>query len=245
MSWCSLFINFCAYSSFCCYIIVASLPSFTIFCSFFSRFCTSSSSSPCSAKARWASLEISALYSGGIDTAITVYNYLGDLIYHLFGTDLLRSIFDRQFQKVVLLVLQQCGKDCVVIGGRSAPLDILGCAIDLLDGAQCKCKRKCWFFFYNFLWTLRESDYFRLSCELVRWLTIVISQALEIVCRRHAGAIEGMVSEGKSFSWGGALIKDELHKQELTKNMFLHSNLLKSLSSFLKNCVLLWENSSC
>ena len=27
-------------------------------------------------------------------------------------------IFDRQFRKYILLVLQQCGEDCVVIGGR-------------------------------------------------------------------------------------------------------------------------------
>ena len=31
---------------------------------------------------------------------------------------LLWIIFDRQFRKVVLLVLQQYGKDCVIIGGR-------------------------------------------------------------------------------------------------------------------------------
>ena len=31
------------------------------------------------------------------------------------------TIFDRQFRKVFLLALQQCSKDCVVIGGRSKP----------------------------------------------------------------------------------------------------------------------------
>ena len=32
-------------------------------------------------------------------------------------------------------------EDCVIIGGRSTPLEISSCAIDLVDGAQCKCKR--------------------------------------------------------------------------------------------------------
>ena len=31
---------------------------------------------------------------------------------------------------------------CVIIGGRSTPFEISSCAIDLVDGAQCKCKRK-------------------------------------------------------------------------------------------------------
>ena len=31
---------------------------------------------------------------------------------------------------------------CVIIGGRSTHSEILSCAIDLVDGAQCKCKRK-------------------------------------------------------------------------------------------------------
>ena len=32
-----------------------------------------------------------------------------------------RPIFGRQFRKVFLVVLQQCGKYCVIIGGRSTP----------------------------------------------------------------------------------------------------------------------------
>ena len=35
------------------------------------------------------------------------YHFLGEMVNHFFGTDLLRSIFGRQLQKVVLLVLQQ------------------------------------------------------------------------------------------------------------------------------------------
>ena len=94
-------IYFCASSSSCCCIIVARYQSLMIICSFSSIFCTLYSSSRWSAKARW--------------------EYMGELIYHFFGTYFLRSIFDRQFRKVVLLVLQQCSKDCVVIGGRSKP----------------------------------------------------------------------------------------------------------------------------
>ena len=60
--------------------------------------------------------------------------------------------------------------------------------------------------------------------------TIAKSQALEIVYRAHVGAVEG-VGEAKSVSWGGARTKGEVHKRELTKNMFLHSDLLTSLSS--------------
>ena len=36
-----------------------------------------------------------------------------------------------------------------------------------------------------------------------------------------------MVGEGKSVSWGGALTKGKGRECELTKNMFLHSDLLK------------------
>ena len=55
-------------------------------------------------------------------------------------------------------------------------LEISGCAIDLVDGAQCKCKRKHWFLFYSFLWTCRET---------------ANSKALEIVYRTHYGALKG------------------------------------------------------
>ena len=54
-----------------------------------------------------------------------------------------RPIFGHQFLKVALVVLQQYGDDCVIIGGRSTPFKILSYAIDLVDGAQCEGKRKC------------------------------------------------------------------------------------------------------
>ena len=64
-------------------------------------------------------------------------------------------------------------------------------------------------------------------------MTISKYQALETVYHTYAGSVEGVVGEGKSVSWGGAQTKGEVHKRELTKNMFLHSYLLKSLTSSL------------
>ena len=172
MDRCSFSINFCSSSSSCCCIMSENSPSLMIICSFFSRFFTFYSSIWYRAKASWASLEIAALSSGELDMTIAAYHFWGELIYHLLRTYLLQSIFDRQFGKVFLVVLHQCRKDCVVIGSRSTTFNILGCAIDLVDGTRCKWKRKRWFVFYAFLWTCGETDYFRLSCEIIGWLTI-------------------------------------------------------------------------
>ena len=79
----------------------------------------------------------------------------------------------------------------------------------------------------------RYCHFFRLSCELIRWLTIAKSQALENFYIGDAGAVEGVIGEGKSVSWGGAWTKGEVHKRKLTKKMFLHSDFLTSLSSSL------------
>ena len=73
------------------------------------------------------------------------------------------SIFICQFWKFVLLVLQQCSDDCVIIGGRWTRFEMSGCAIDLVYGAHFKCKRKQWFVFYAFLWTCRVTDYWKIS----------------------------------------------------------------------------------
>ena len=173
--------------------------------------------------------------------AIAAYHSWGEFIYHLFGTYLLRSVFDRQFRKFVLLVLQQRNNDCGVISGRWTPFYILVCAIDLVDGVQCKFKRERWFVFYASLWTCWKTYYFRLSCELVGWLTISKSQALEIVYPTHYGSI--VVGKGKSVSWGGARTKGEVHMHKLTKNMLLKSDLLTSLSSYLTQLFLLLEKS--
>ena len=62
---------------------------------------------------------------------------------------------------------------------------------------------------------------------------IAKSLALEIVYCAHAGAVEGAVGEGKSVSWGGARTKGEVHKRKLTNKIFLHSDLLTSLSCCL------------
>ena len=62
-------------------------------------------------------------------------------------------------------------------------------------------------------------------------------KALEIVYRANGAAVEGLadtnghrrkfVGEGKSVSWGGARTKGKGRECVLTKNMFLHSDLLK------------------
>ena len=56
---------------------------------------------------------------------------------------------------------------------------------------------------------------------------------LEIVYCTHDGAVEGVVREGESVSWGGARTKGSVQKGELTNKMFLHSDLLTSLTSSL------------
>ena len=63
--------------------------------------------------------------------------------------------------------------------------------------------------------------------------TISKSQALEVFYRAHAGAVEGLVGEEKIVCWVGAQTKGEVHKRRLTKNMFFHSDLLTSLTSYL------------
>ena len=75
--------------------------------------------------------------------------------------------------------------------------------------------------------------------------TIAKYQALGIVYRAHAGAVEGEVGEGESFSWGGARIKVEVQKRALTNKMFLHSDLLTSLSSSLIPLFKRLENLRC
>ena len=60
---------------------------------------------------------------------------------------------------------------------------------------------------------------------------------LEIVYLANGAAVEGLadsnvhrrkvVGEKKSVSWGGAGTKGKGREYELTKNMFLHSDLLK------------------
>ena len=80
---------------------------------------------------------------------------------------------------------------------------------------------------WDFLWTYQVTDYFRLFCELTGWLTISKSQPLEIVYCAHGAAVEGVVGEGESVSWGGARTKGEVRECELTKNMFFHSDLLE------------------
>ena len=54
-----------------------------------------------------------------------------------------------------------------------------------------------------------------------------VGNCLPRTCR----AVKGVVGEWGNISWGGARIKGEVHKRKLTKNMFLHIDLLILLSS--------------
>ena len=100
---------------FLLYHRVAKLPSLIIICSFFYRFCTSSSSSRWSAKVSCIYLEISALSSGGIDMSIAVYHSWRELIYHLFRTDLLRSIFDLFLSVIFEILSSWCCNNVAMI----------------------------------------------------------------------------------------------------------------------------------
>ena len=132
-----------------------------------------------------------------------------------------------------------CGKDRVIIGGRSKPFvnrwpwyqDLCHWPPIWVDDAKCK--------------RINVDLCFRLSCELFGWMTIAKYQALELVYRAHAGDIEGVVGEGVSVSWVGAWTKGEVHKRKLTNKMFLHSDLLTSLTSSLTPLFLRLENSRC
>ena len=65
----------------------------------------------------------------------------------------------------------------------------------------------------------------------------LVLKGLEIVYRENGATVEGLadrnghrrkvVGEGESVSWGGAQTKGKGRECELTKNMFLHSDMLK------------------
>ena len=57
----------------------------------------------------------------------------------------------------------------------------------------------------------------------------IVENCLPQICR----GVEGVVGEVKSVSRGGARTKGEVHNRELTNKMFLHSDLLTSLTSSL------------
>ena len=84
---------------------------------------------------------------------------------------------------------------------------------------------------------------FTLSCELVGRLPK--PKVVEIVYRAYSRFVEGVVGEVKSVSWGGAQTKDEVHKRKLTYKMFLHNDLLTSLTYSLTPLFLRLENSHC
>ena len=151
--------------------------------------------------------------------AIDAYNSCGDLIYHLFGTDLLRFIFDLiltvSFEKLSSLC---CNNTESIVSSSLAGQHLSRYPAVTLTSYMVR----------NINVNVNVDFFFTLFCELVGRLTILgfpvnlsatiaKSQALEIVYRTHAGAIEGVVGEVKSFSWGGARTKDEVHKRKLIK----------------------------
>ena len=64
---------------------------------------------------------------------------------------------------------------------------------------------------------------FMISCELGGRLSNLKRWKLSTA---HMPGVEGVAGGVKSFSWGGAIIKGEVHKREITKNMFLLSDFL-------------------
>ena len=69
--------------------------------------------------------------------------------------------------------------------------------------------------------------HFRFSCDLVGWLTIAKSQALEIVHRSRDAAVEGVVGDGKIVRWRGVQSKGEGCYYDIDKKTFLRSYILK------------------
>ena len=71
--------------------------------------------------------------------------------------------------------------------------------------------------------------------RMIQYVDLAL-KALVIVYRKNGAAVEGladrngdkrkMVGEEKNVSWGGAWNKGKGRECELTKNMFLHSDLL-------------------
>ena len=74
------------------------------------------------------------------------------------------------------------------------------------------------------------------SASIIQDVNLAL-KALEIFYLAYGASVEGLadsnghrrkvVGEGKSFCWGGARTKGKGRECELTKNMFLHSDLLK------------------
>ena len=84
---------------------------------------------------------------------------------------------------------------------------------------------------------IRESNMGTLSSERIIKNVYLALKSLGIFYRTNGAAVEGLadrnghrrkvVGEGKSVSWGGARTKGKGRKCELTKNLFLNSDMLK------------------
>ena len=79
-------------------------------------------------------------------------------------------------------------------------------------------------------------------------------KSLEVVYHTNGAAVEGLadrnghiwkvVSEGESAIWGGAWTKGKKHECELTKKVFLHSDLLKLCLKGKKNITELFPDTT-
>ena len=170
MTCCSFSINFCASSSSWCCIILEKPPSLIIICSFYSGLYTSSSSSHCSAKVIWVSLEIATLPYGGIEMEIDAYHSWRELIYHLFRTDLLQSIFDLFSSVSFENLLSWCCNNVAMIVSSSVSGEhlLIYQAVPLTS-----------YMVNNVNVNIKHYLCFTISCELVRWPTIAKSQPLQ------------------------------------------------------------------
>ena len=156
--------------------------------------------------------------------AIAAYHSWREMIYHLFGTDLLWSISNLflsvSFEK---LSFWWCNNTAMIVS--------LSVIVEHLSRYQDVSLTS--YMMHNVNVNVNNYLCFTLSCEAFGWRTIAKYQALEIFYHSHSGAVEGVVGEDKSVSWGGAQNKVKLHKRERTNKMLLHSGLLISLGSYL------------
>ena len=164
------------------------------------------------------------LSSVGIEMAITAYHSWREMIYHLFWTDLLGSIFDL-FPSVRSETLSSwCCNNVAMISSLSVAAEHL---------SRYRYVPLTSYMVRNVNVNVSNDLCFMRSCEISGWLTISKYQLLEIVYHAHDRAVEGVVGKGKIVIWEGAWTNDELNKRELTNKMFLHSEFLISLSSSL------------
>ena len=150
---------------------------------------------------------------------ITAYHSWRGLIYHLFRTDLLRSIFDLFLSISFDKLFSWCFNNKAIIASLSVAGEHIYryIAVPLTS-----------YMVFNVNVNVNVDLCFTISCELVGWPTIAQSQALEIVYHTYTGAVEGVVIEEESASCRGAQTKCGLQKRELTNKLVFHSDFSSS-----------------